>query len=624
MTTQMRKKYALRLSSFQLRNDALIIGPTGELIEAHTAGNGVPAIPQPIVGRIPANPGDTAHILPDKSIQPVVVTFTGSSTTPGETIVSEVSAQDISTGSSPTATSHISQATSRATVASSSPGISPSASVVPTFSTSAVPSSIAMTTSSHASSATVSPSSSGGPPIETPSTSPVPSKHGTSLSVAVAFAVLAGFAIVVALIVWFTRIRAKSRRQALSERTTWPWDHDGRQLESNYPVSHYGRNEQNAPSLHSVLPLPPGLVGRDEVMHSSHYVPMPQSPYRLVSNDLHQSVYDLAPEMGSLRVANYVPGDSRATSRLGTMAGQQSGSSEGQNASLDEFAMLKHPWPSSRNNSDSSFITEEKKDPYYFSNVEPTQQHIGMPSTKVSPPDNWVSSLRSNIFNAFQVVVGGPYTEPDRDCYTAKPVKVAPASRQVAQAISRHNSARSHTALTRQCSGTGRVIDSNNLSAWLSGPSRQQHDADTNLSVPPLAIVKDRDRDRSTLSRASSVYSTASASRVDSQSTGFELPHIPMSRSGSQSSLQQAFQGKGLHHEMALDTDEAAGPIRNRAHSVRPSISRTASSQSDALTEQEQYASDILKGRKYSSDANIDDATPRMASSEASSAFLEP
>ncbi len=424
------------------------------------------------------------------------------------------------------------------------------------------------------------------------------------------FAVLAGFALVVSLVVWFTKIRAKSRRQELVERTAWPWDHNDRQIEDGYYTgSYYGQDEKSAPSIHSVLPLPPGLVGRDEIMHDSHHVPMPQSPYRLVSNELHQSVYDLAPEMGSLRVANYVPGDSRATSRLGMIAGQQSGSTEGPNTSLDDFGMLKHPWPSARNNSDKSTIPEEKKDPYYFSNDEYARQSGGMPDAK-APSDTWVSSLRSNIFNAFQVVVGGnTSTASQDDCYTAEPVKVNPASRQGAQAMSRQSSAQSQTAQSCYTSSAGRVIDLNNQSTWLSGAAYQRHagDPELNLPVPPLAMVKDRDR--GTLSRASSVYSTASASRVEPPSTGFGLPHIPMSRSGSQSSLQQAFRGRDLDHAAAESSreqiGEQAGSIRNRAQSVMSLISETASSHSEAWTDQEQFASSVLKERrKRSSDVH--------------------
>ncbi len=51
-----------------------MIGPSGELVEAHAAGNAAPAIPEPVVGRIPADPGDTAHALPNQPKQPVVST----------------------------------------------------------------------------------------------------------------------------------------------------------------------------------------------------------------------------------------------------------------------------------------------------------------------------------------------------------------------------------------------------------------------------------------------------------------------------------------------------------------------------------------------------------------------
>lgn len=55
------------------RDDALIIGPSGELVEAHAPGDAMPAIPQPVVGRIPTGVGNKVHApLPT---QPVVSTI---------------------------------------------------------------------------------------------------------------------------------------------------------------------------------------------------------------------------------------------------------------------------------------------------------------------------------------------------------------------------------------------------------------------------------------------------------------------------------------------------------------------------------------------------------------------
>jgi hypothetical protein len=55
------------------RNDALIIGPGDELVEAHAAGDLEPAIPKPIVGRIPANSETIVHELPGSALAQSVV-----------------------------------------------------------------------------------------------------------------------------------------------------------------------------------------------------------------------------------------------------------------------------------------------------------------------------------------------------------------------------------------------------------------------------------------------------------------------------------------------------------------------------------------------------------------------
>ena len=64
--------HAHRLA-FQVRNDALIIGPGGELVEAHAVGDQEPAIPKPIVGRIPANPETIVQGLPGAAVGQSVV-----------------------------------------------------------------------------------------------------------------------------------------------------------------------------------------------------------------------------------------------------------------------------------------------------------------------------------------------------------------------------------------------------------------------------------------------------------------------------------------------------------------------------------------------------------------------
>ncbi|KAI0686930.1 hypothetical protein BC835DRAFT_426845 [Cytidiella melzeri] len=472
----------------------------------------------------------------------------------------------------------------------------------------------APTTPSQASStAILSGSSMAFPPAASTSPSISGAKHGTNTSVAIAFGAVAVAAFLIAIVAWFVRIRARSRRRNISKRTAWPWDNGDQHLESVHGVlSSYEKDEESegeAPSLHSVLTLPPELVGRDEIMHGTHYIPMPQSPYRL-TGDLHKSVPDLAPDMGTLRVANYVPGDSRATSRLGmTLTGHPS-STEGPNPSLDDFAMLKQPWPSLRADSGESAFAlasiDEKSDPYYFS----SDMHSQGPTTRAQPPDSWVSSWKSNIMHAFQAVVSGSSsTTPSGDKYTVEPTRVGQASSRQ-QVLSRQNSVQSQSAISRHNSTSGHSVHGSNKdpSAWHAEAAYNRRDRSSDLSVPPLAIVKNRDRHCGTLSRASSVYSTASASCTEPALpiSGFGLPQIPTSQSGSLSSLQHAFQGNDLDDaQVTAESVEASGWRRHRAlstsaHSVMSSLSRTASSQSEVLTDQEQYARGVLKERIHS------------------------
>ena len=90
-----------------------------------------------------------------------------------------------------------------------------------------------------------------------------------------------------------------------------------------------------------------------------------------------------------------------------------------------------------------------------------------------------------------------------------------------------------------------------------------------------------------------------------------------MSRSGSQSSLQQAVRGEHLHPQVEdSEADGEAGLTRNRAPSMMSSTSRTTSSQSDALTEQEQFASDVFKGRRKRS-SDVEEAVQAIRSHDA-------
>ncbi|KAI0341154.1 hypothetical protein BDW22DRAFT_1421205 [Trametopsis cervina] len=614
---------AMGSSRLHLRNDALIIGPGGEVIAAHAAGTLLPAIPEPIIGRIPnVDPGDIMHpsLVPgvgNKAAPPVTIAFIST------TVISNPATATLVvsvTGSSAPSTQN-----SPLSIAAAQPTLTRSDSLLPTSSatsaslaTSTTPisstslsSQTSDTTSTAILTSTASPTANNTP---TDSMSPA-EQHELNTKIAIVLGSLAGGALFIVLILWFVRMRARSRRQKLHDRTQWPWDDDNRPIEDAFDASSHHGNESKAPSLYSVLPLPAGLVERDAIMHDSHYVPMPQSPYRMVSSvGVHQSVPDLAPDMGTLRVANYVPGDSRAASRLESADGQRSRSSEGPNTSLDDFGLLRTPWPPLRKLSSWSALGLGISETDHDSGHPPSSMNCSKEDqvTNTPSPASWVSSIRTNIASAFHAVVGGSPDESSvRDNYTAEPVRISRvSSHQSGPSLSRQESLHSQAASSHQ--GAGQVINPDNLSAWLSEPNFAQDFCESELAIPPLAIIKNRDRQGTTLSRASSVYSTASVLRVPQgnayeRSPGF-LPRIEMSRSGSQSSLQKAFQEESLDTETPTEPSDTSHRDRARSipHSMMSSLSRNSSAASEALTDQEQYARSILKDRsKRTSDTIV-------------------
>jgi hypothetical protein len=432
------------------------------------------------------------------------------------------------------------------------------------------------------------------PPVTTVDSSP-DVKQNSGLNVIIAFIVLAAVGFIVAIVAWYLRTRARGRRRQLANRTAWPWSRDAWELENGDRAgSGYRQMDEKEPSICSLLPMPPGLIGRDTVMHDSHYVSMPQSPYRPIFGTTQQSVPDLAHDIGALRVANYVPGDSRATSRNGTLGGQRS-TTNSSNISLDDFGMIKYPWTSSVFRPDASSVefgmTDEKIDPYYLPG------HVGSEVTKVHPPENWLSSLRSNFVSAFQAVVGAtPNLASNDDHYTAEPVRASPTrQRNSDRAILKQGSGHSQDIVNSQ-GFTADAISFATQSARL--PNVFSLRDDHSIPVPPLAIVKNRDRLEGALSRASSVYSTSSARcSVHAPTEAFGLPQIPMSRSGSMSSLQQAFRGNDREHSNVPPGPKHDQPHRPLVHSATALMSRTASSRSETMTEEELFASNILKER---------------------------
>lgn len=64
----------LQTQALGTRNSALLLGPGGEVEAAHAAGDADPAIPEPIIGRVPeVDPGGNAQATAMATIAATVV-----------------------------------------------------------------------------------------------------------------------------------------------------------------------------------------------------------------------------------------------------------------------------------------------------------------------------------------------------------------------------------------------------------------------------------------------------------------------------------------------------------------------------------------------------------------------
>lgn len=481
------------------------------------------------------------------------------------------------------------------------------------------------------------------------------SHHSVGMHVGIAFGVIAGLASLVTLVVWLIRTRSRARRQALRNTSTWPWDRDDNRIEDgcqdnrgHNPGFMFGLGFRGAwvngmdepkPSRwdKNTIQRPPVIIDRQEILRSTHDVPMARSPYPTIQiPNAHGSVPDLAPDLGRLQVANYVPGDlssnesSRATSRASSVTNR---SGRAMSNKSD-----RHWTPPRVDTGLGLAIFEEKVHELDVTELSelPLPGEVEMHQPEAS--NGWASSFRTNLANVMNVVVGGttapPVTQVTAPSPTRTERRLSTQSRKGASFLSRRNSVHSGPTTRRNSlSNAARAVpirapgmrihaaDPHELVDRLTqvmydiAEGEETEDTCTGVEKPAPAFVNNRDRNDQAyrmLSRASSVYSVMSppsdiAGEMQQQ---FTLPPVTsVSRTGSGTSFQQAVQleEKALHAHNSKRQVPPRSPQRpimlrhgtsSSGDSMGSDMSRTSSPGSEPLTDGEQYAQQVLRERR--------------------------
>ncbi|PSR87009.1 hypothetical protein PHLCEN_2v5267 [Hermanssonia centrifuga] len=494
---------------------------------------------------------------------------------------------------------------------------------VPVYSTS---SATVLVTSTQSSSISVPTST----PTNSASAASVSSDNHNRAYLGIAFGAIAAIAFFIALVTWFFRIRPR----AIKNPTSWPWDADDHHVEDGLGRLH-GLGLGNTwatsnvddlkdpnvygPSLtlpRCSLAYPSNVVDRDDVLHSTRNVPVPNSPYPTVKLHIaHQSVPDLAPDLGRLQVTNYVPGD--VSSEDGSRANSRQGMVHDSDSSQPAWSPLRIR--KSGSSPGLAVIDEKSANDITEWPVLPLPGET--PSDPLPAPSQggWASSLRSNLVNAIHAAIGGPGTTP-QECLTPAPRRISrQSSRNSAGSgmLSRRSSIRTKLSNRSRGHQNGRdtpasnpfVVDPNDLITALSNVMSAVPEED--IKRPPPALVKSRDRSHipgpPSLSRHSSIHSAVSLTEnKDTSALVLELPGIPsMSRTSTNSSFHQAVQRKALNLRKSrkYPNDRPHRPtlvtrLSSSECSVGSDMSRSSSVISGPLTDQEQFAQRALRERR--------------------------
>lgn len=435
----------------------------------------------------------------------------------------------------------------------------------------------------------------------------------------IAFAAITAAGLLIALCLWFYRIHTRSRRDTRRKKTFWPWDRKnddpegGIGIENGYDYGRFGARGDGVKEDRVDGELPYPVYPASQALHVNG-LPILASPYRPVQPRLH-SIPDLERDLGRLQVANYVPGDvssddgSRANSRQGVTLTDPAVAPSPATGSWTVYGPedgFQNPWPPLRTQSGHGLGIMDEKDPSF---LEPPPLATGnetLPSMKLAQ-DGWAASLRSNIMNAFQAVVGAPPAVVE-DNFTRAPERRAERTDEngANAALSRRNSLESKQAAHEPSDSDGLSADHvpvllpdhdhdpSCLCEWLKQPQKPPLATDAFLGVPSPALI------------GGSPISIYAFSPNDlAPSPHLAIPPVPVSRAGSVSSLHHAIRRKQLQRgksKKAAPRHTTLDRMYSSSQcSVGSEMSRApsqASTASGPLSDQEQFAVRMLRERR--------------------------
>ncbi|KAI0937930.1 hypothetical protein AcV7_003263 [Taiwanofungus camphoratus] len=495
----------------------------------------------------------------------------------------------------------------------------------------------------------------------------ISSTHRASVYIGIAFGAIAAVAFVGVLFVWWMRIRRRTRHRALESTTTWPWDRDILGSSGNVEAGIDTSTVHNGLGLwdiHEPMRREPshGLFGSG--FTEGHHIssvdgssyPLPPAPIhtdaRLANpyptiqiHSANSSVPDLAPDLGRLQVANLMPGDvssgdeaSRAGSSLDMAPMPRTLSSEcgtpfepmaggrprflglGGSGLAVPWAPLRPRRQPSRMSGLGIEVTSEKDWvplPYPGDTHAQNGPEVG----------GWAASLKSNLVNAFNAVVGASGTGGSVSDHLTRP----PHRRKRSRKSKRHESVETYKGMLSRGStmrstgasvkdwtleetrdGAGvvhiRLPDvSDDVSNWLSDTIFEN-----DIQKPPTAVLKSHNHEllsahpTESVTRASSVYSTMSlgspelpASRIATDPP--RLPSIPpMSPTSTPCSTSHTRKStRYRRHETRKKTHRSRRPTymtrASSSHSAATSVGSEMSCQSSARSERLTYAEEFAK-----------------------------
>ncbi|KAH8077078.1 hypothetical protein BXZ70DRAFT_705771 [Cristinia sonorae] len=441
----------------------------------------------------------------------------------------------------------------------------------------------------------------------------VASKHPVSFYLGVALASIVGFACIAAFIAWCFRKCAKRDENDYESTDPWPWDKDNRDhhLESGLQDP-YALDEGRWP-VHDMLAEPPtapdsGYTHRDPfgIQYPNHAAVRDGAPRDSPRNQImragaplhpalhgtpcsvktpfvpvhaaHQSVPDLAPDIGKLQVTNHMPGDvssdegSRANSRPG-VSFLNPGATPMQVFNRDNGMMLNIPLTPMQPKPPMHSLATNKEAQLPLPGQTQRKASQGALSERSA---GWAASIRSNLAHAIQAVVGNSNSTSSAD--ELLPKKTEDLSASMSQDIGDSLSSPGRLAYDLsenpivclepvQDSGHG---DWDDLSAWMTNEKF--------TPKPPGSAALDKQL----VAHPPLCRNTTSESIIGAEERRQNLQALRRSRKATKRSVK---------HRPALYG-------RMSSLSMCSEMSRASSTASGLLTKQEEYARIALRERR--------------------------